>query len=193
MAKAGRRARARVLAMARAAARRRLQQQQDAAAREAARRKSTIEELPADVLGGPCSSMSGSTARVPGSSATSGISPAGRRPSSRRAAATAGRAGTRTRPTCPTPHTTPTPRTRKGAWRGSTGSGWICPLDLSTSSLFSTAPRHGTGAAPRGGRRRRTRASRTRGPKGSMARARRTTWSLCRSLLGRGEGQCRNA
>ena len=50
MAKAGRRARARVLAMARAAARRRLQQQQDAAAREAARRKSTIEELPADVL-----------------------------------------------------------------------------------------------------------------------------------------------
>ena len=51
MAKAGRRARARVLAMARAAARRRLQQQQDAAAREAARRKSTIEELPADILG----------------------------------------------------------------------------------------------------------------------------------------------
>ena len=51
MAKAGRRARARVLAMARAAARRRLQQQQDAAAREAARRTSTIEELPADVLG----------------------------------------------------------------------------------------------------------------------------------------------
>ena len=165
MAKAGRRARARALAMARTAARRRQQQQQDAAAREAARRKSAIEQLPADILGvrGPCSAMSGSTARVPGSSATSGISPAGRRPSSRRAAATAGRAGTRTRPTCPTLHTTPTPRTRKGAWRGSTGSGWICPLALSASSLFSTAPRRGTGAAPRGGRRRRTRASRTKG------------------------------
>ena len=49
MAKAGRRARARALAMARAAAQRRQQRQQDAA--EAARRKSTIEELPADILG----------------------------------------------------------------------------------------------------------------------------------------------
>ncbi len=49
MAKAGRRARARALAMARAAAQRRQQRQQAAA--EATRRKSTIEELPADILG----------------------------------------------------------------------------------------------------------------------------------------------
>ena len=49
MAKAGRRARARALAMARAAALRRQQQQQDAA--EAAHGNSTIERLPADILG----------------------------------------------------------------------------------------------------------------------------------------------
>ena len=48
MAKAGRRARARALAMARAAARTRLQLQ---AAAEAARGTSTIEKLPADILG----------------------------------------------------------------------------------------------------------------------------------------------
>ena len=48
MAKAGRRARARALAMARAAAQRR-QQEQDAA--EAAHGNSTIEKLPADILG----------------------------------------------------------------------------------------------------------------------------------------------
>ena len=48
MAKAGRRARARALAMARAAAQRRQQQQ---AAAEAAHGTSTIEKLPADILG----------------------------------------------------------------------------------------------------------------------------------------------
>ena len=52
MAKAGRRARARALAMARAAARTRLQLQAAAeAAAEAARGTSTIEKLPADILG----------------------------------------------------------------------------------------------------------------------------------------------
>ena len=50
MAKAGRRARARALAMARAAAQRRQQRQQDAAA-AAAHGNSTIEKLPADILG----------------------------------------------------------------------------------------------------------------------------------------------
>ena len=136
MAKAGRRARARVLAMARAAARRRLQQQQDAAAaREAARRKSTIEELPADILGVLFGCL-GFHASLAASHASKTL------------------------------HKAPDAATR--------------------------ARHRLTGAAPRGGRRRRTRASRTSGPKGSMVRARRTTWSLCRSLLGRGEGQCRN-